>query len=491
MARLSDRMANTLVLGSVVSGFLLILGIGLVGVTVMQRNLAFTDLVAHTYEVQDAIADYRILNERMETARRGYLLSPEPNFLRAFEQSSDLLPAALQRIGDLTRDNPAEQERVVRARIVMREQIATARASVANRQATTANFADDAVVRNTRMIRQITQQMSVDEASKLAHRDTQRRKAIGQLVGVVAAAGVLTLLVAIGSLWVIWRYTRDLTASHDALRRLNEGLEQEVSSRTAELSRANEEIQRFAYIVSHDLRSPLVNVMGFTSELEAAAKPLVALVEKADAEAPGLVSADARTAVMSDLPESLGFIRASTQKMDRLINAILRLSREGRRVLTPERIELGKLLDGVVATVKHRADELGAELVVAADLPNVVSDRLALEQIFSNLIENALKYLKPGRPGRIEVRAHLQGGRIVVEVVDNGRGVAPKDHDRIFDLFRRSGTQDQPGEGIGLAHVRALGYRLGATVTVDSTLDAGATFRVSLPVNLSPEASAA
>ena len=491
MARLSDRLANTLVLGAVVIGFLLILGIGLVGVAVMQRNLAFTDLVSHTYDVQEAIADYRILNERMETARRGYLLSPEPNFLRVFEQSSGQLPAALQRIGDLTRDNPAEQERVVRARIVMREQIATARASLTNRQATTANFADDAVVRNTRMIRQITQEMSTDEASKLAHRDTQRRKAIGQLVGVVVAAGGLTLLVAIGSLWVIWLYTRDLTASHDALRRLNESLEEAVRARTSELSRANEEIQRFAYIVSHDLRSPLVNVMGFTSELEAAAKPLVALIEKADAEAPGLVSADARTAVMTDLPESLGFIRASTQKMDRLINAILRLSREGRRVLTPERIELGKLFDGVAATVRHRADELGAEIVIDNGLPSLVSDRLALEQIFSNLIENALKYLKPGRPGRIEVRAHRRGERVVIEIVDNGRGVDPKDHARIFDLFRRSGVQDQPGEGIGLAHVRALGYRVGASVTVDSALDAGATFRVSLPASLSPEAAAA
>jgi signal transduction histidine kinase len=80
---------------------------------------------------------------------------------------------------------------------------------------------------------------------------------------------------------------------------------------------------------------------------------------------------------------------------------------------------------------------------------------------------------------------------VLVEVIDNGRGVDPKDHDRIFDLFRRSGMQDQPGEGIGLAHVRALGYRLGATVTVHSALDQGATFRVSLPAILSAEAAAA
>jgi signal transduction histidine kinase len=264
-----------------------------------------------------------------------------------------------------------------------------------------------------------------------------------------------------------------------------------VRARTAELRRANDEIQRFAYIVSHDLRSPLVNVMGFTSELEVAAKPLNALVERVEAEAPQLMTADAKLAVTSDLPESLAFIRASTQKMDRLINAILRLSREGRRVLAPEPIALGKLFENVADSLKHRADELGAVIEIAPDLPALMSDRLALEQIFSNLIENALKYLEPGRPGRIKLYAERHGERVVVEIVDNGRGVDPKDHARIFDLFRRSGAQDQPGEGIGLAHVRALGYRLGATVTVESELDEGATFRVSLPVTLSPEAAAA
>jgi signal transduction histidine kinase len=160
-------------------------------------------------------------------------------------------------------------------------------------------------------------------------------------------------------------------------------------------------------------------------------------------------------------------------------------------VLAPERIALGRLLGGVADSLKHRADELGATIEIAPGLPAIVSDRLALEQIFSNLVENALKYLQPGRPGRISLRAARVGERVIVEIADNGRGVDPKDHDRIFDLFRRSGVQDQPGEGIGLAHVRALGYRLGATITVQSALDQGATFQVSLPAVLTPETLAA
>jgi signal transduction histidine kinase len=269
--------------------------------------------------------------------------------------------------------------------------------------------------------------------------------------------------------------------SRDRLRELNENLEGAVLARTADLQRANDEIQRFAYIVSHDLRSPLVNVMGFTAELDASIKPLSELITRAEEEAPAIVTEEARLAVREDLPEAVGFIRSSTQKMDRLINAILRLSREGRRVITPEPLDVAEMLEGIVGSLQHRLTELGAEVEIETPMPKIVSDRVAIEQILSNLVENSVKYLQAGRPGRIVVRGRRTGGRVIYDVIDNGRGIDPKDHERIFDLFRRSGTQDQPGEGIGLAHVRALAYRLGGIITCESQLGKGATFSLSLP----------
>jgi signal transduction histidine kinase len=286
---------------------------------------------------------------------------------------------------------------------------------------------------------------------------------------------------AAASILVFLRYTRELAGSRDRLKDLNDNLEDAVEARTAELQRANDEIQRFAYIVSHDLRSPLVNVLGFNSELEAAAKPIAALIERAEAEAPQILTEEVRRAVREDIPEAIGFIRTSTQKMDRLINAILKLSREGRRTITPEQLNMDDLVQGAADSLQHRVAEISAEITVEKPLPPLRSDRVAVEQILSNLIENAVKYLKPGRPGHIRISGRLTSGRVVYEVADNGRGIDPKDHERVFDLFRRSGAQDQPGEGIGLAHVRALAYRLGGIVSCESALDQGATFRLSLP----------
>jgi signal transduction histidine kinase len=111
--------------------------------------------------------------------------------------------------------------------------------------------------------------------------------------------------------------------------------------------------------------------------------------------------------------------------------------------------------------------------------------------VFGNLTDNAVKYLNPGRPGRITVRGQDLGAVVRYEIEDNGRGIDPKDFERVFDLFRRSGVQDQQGEGIGLAHVRALVRRLGGTITVASRVGEGSTFTVVLPKYISMSSEAA
>jgi hypothetical protein len=288
------------------------------------------------------------------------------------------------------------------------------------------------------------------------------------------------------------RSARARDEAEGMLRDSNVNLEATVDERTADLREANNEIQRFAYIVSHDLRSPLVNIMGFTSELEELRadifRRIAALGRAAAAASPLPVTTDSELALegedrqlSQDFTEALGFIKSSIAKMDRLISAILNLTREGRREFEPVRIDTRELIEAIVSTVAHQASEAQAQIRIEP-LPEIVSDRLAMEQIFSNLIDNALKYLKPGVPGDVSVRGRTKLGFAIFEIADNGRGIDPKDHQRIFDLFRRAGTQDKPGQGIGLAHVRALVRRLGGTMSVQSELNNGSIFTITLPI---------
>ena len=134
--------------------------------------------------------------------------------------------------------------------------------------------------------------------------------------------------------------------------------------------------------------------------------------------------------------------------------------------------------------IRHQLEETNTEFVVGEMVP-FESDRLSIEQIVGNLIENAVKYSEPGRANRIEVSGRdLSGGWVEFAIADNGRGIAPKDHERIFELFRRSGRQDRPGEGLGLAFVRNSVRRLGGSIDVESELGQGSTFRLKFPKRL-------
>ncbi len=470
-------------------GFVALLAAALAIGWITLRTQHYTAEVVHTQDVRQAIADVQVQLEQSETARRGYLLNGKPLFREAFDRTSAGIEPRLARLRRMTIDNPNQTARLddietqfakLRAlRTQSMTLVGAGRIGEAQRR-----FTGDASVPLTRAIRYRTQAMANEETTLLGRRTVLQQGATALFMAVAVAAAILLVIVAMLSLVVVRRYTNDLATSRNELRSFNEHLEEQVVERTADLSRANEEIQRFAYIVSHDLRSPLVNVMGFTAELASAATPLAELVDRVEADAPHLMTEDARLAAREDLPEAISFIRTSTQKMDRLINAILKLAREGRRTIAAEHIDPAQLVDTIIGSIQHIIDDRGASVRVERPMPSVVTDRLALEQILSNLIENATKYLKPGRPGKIVVRGHAERGRVILSVIDNGRGIDPRDHQRVFDLFRRSGAQDQPGEGIGLAHVRALAYRLGGTIDVQSTLGDGATFRLNLPATL-------
>ncbi len=256
--------------------------------------------------------------------------------------------------------------------------------------------------------------------------------------------------------------------------------DEKIQRYSAQLAETNEELKRFTYIVSHDLRAPLLSLRGFSGELrrslEALRKPVESVLENlAEPE-----RSAAAQALEEAVPEALGFIESSVTRMDHLIGALLRLSRVGYREFHMEELDTRQLLDETLRALAHQIESHKVEIKVGP-LPRITSDRTAMEQVFGNLLDNAVKYLDPQRPGRIEVVAEETAEGVVFEVRDNGRGIAEEDMDKVFAPFRRAGPQDVPGEGMGLAYVRALLHRLGGRIECLSQPDVGTTIRFVLP----------
>jgi PAS domain S-box-containing protein len=259
---------------------------------------------------------------------------------------------------------------------------------------------------------------------------------------------------------------------------------EEALARTAEeLARSNEEVRQFAYIVSHDLRGPLVNVEGFVSELRGSLADLERLARPA-VEQLGETERERTDRILrQEVPEALEFIDSSVSRMDHLINALLRLSRLGRHELVLERLGLGSLVSEILTSLGTQIEARDAAVTVLP-LPDVTADRTSLEQILGNILTNAVLYLDPTRPGRIEILGKLAGTDLHVSIRDNGRGIAPEDHDKVFAPFRRVDASDVPGEGMGLAYVQALVRRQGGRIWFDSEPGVGTTFSFVLPVAL-------
>lgn len=482
---------QSLLLGA---GFLLLVGIGAATIYLVERAASDSRELAVTLSVEDKLSDILLAVRRAESSQRGYLLTSDTTYLADFQNAEPETRRTLDELRALSQASATRQTTLDRIAALVAGKFGEMRRIVALNESGRRNVALAQVREGEGRRIMIELRKVIDEAVKAegelasVRAETSRRTNTWLLI--VALAGTV-LVVAIGALSVVLvqRNYRRAEVAHQELAGTNANLERIVEYRTADLTEANEEIQRFAYIVSHDLRSPLVNIMGFTSELETLRQDIFAEVEKLraevaalknEAEAASEAERDTSARLGRDFDEAIGFIKTSIVNMDRLINAVLRLSREGRRQFNPELVDMNALIGGIADTVSHRVAELQATLRVEA-LPSVETDLLAAQQIFGNLIDNALKYGRHDEKLQIDIRGRLTATHAIYDVQDNGRGIDPADFQRVFELFRRAGKQDRPGEGIGLAHVRALVRRMGGTMGLNSEPGKGSTFTVTLP----------
>ncbi len=269
-------------------------------------------------------------------------------------------------------------------------------------------------------------------------------------------------------------------AKERELRQYQENLELRVNERTEELEQLNTEMRHFAYIISHDLRSPLVSITGFIDEL----KDDITLITDCATQQEILTSTDSCMSEVQDaltvrIPESIYYINSATKKMNHLIQAILTISRVGRREFHFENVNLNQVVQHTLESLAYQIEQDKVSIEVAK-LPTIMTDKLAMEQIIGNLLDNALKYLAPERPGLISISAETTAQKTIIHIQDNGRGISAKDLPHIFELFKRVGKQDIAGDGMGLTYVQTLVRRLGGKITCTSTLYQGSRFSFAL-----------
>ncbi|WIY51738.1 CHASE3 domain-containing protein [Devosia sp. YIM 151766] len=456
----------------------------------VERTQVYFNEVIEARDVRTAAVDLRALLQDAEASQRGYIITLEPEYLdpyrEALPQVGETLlnleavlaghPEAAQSLQQLRRDIAIKLDEMAHT-LDLTEQGRRAEAVLIVRT----DAGKEAMDRSQAFFSAL-----IGAADQRLTEGVESQRNTANLLRIVSLAGGLVILAVIaGAIWAVLNYTRELAAARRATEEANSSLEERVRERTSDLGKANEEIQRFAYIVTHDLRAPLVNIMGFTSELETSVEAVKSYMDTQSAPEDDAVFAEARTAAAEDLPEAISFIRAATRKMDGLINAILKISREGRRLLKPEPVDLAEIAENSAAALHHQLAESGGEISIDVRVRNIVTDKLSIEQVLGNMVDNAVKYQDTERPLRIAIRGrHLPANRVLIEVEDNGRGIAETDHERVFELFRRSGSQTHPGEGIGLAHVRTMVRSLGGDVTLTSVLGRGTTFNINLPRDL-------
>ncbi|MDY3553807.1 CHASE3 domain-containing protein [Gemmata sp. JC717] len=491
------------------------------------------ETIVQGHEVNSAVLD-------AHAAVRGYVISRSPAFAQPYQSARRELPARLEALSELVADNPGQQARVAAVRdraeglLAWLDAVAVLVASGKDAEAVErvrggrGNEQADALRSEVALFLAEEERLDHERAVSLERARVRFNWLLA--TGGAAAVGFTAALILTFRRTITQRFATleanaralgaggtpapldgndeiahvdralramatELSRASGALREMNEGLEQRVRERTIELEAANRDLaqkntenEMFVYSVSHDLRSPLVNLQGFSKELEKAGQQLAAVLD--DAAVPPDIRDRGKSVLGGKMAKSIGFIQTAVLRLSGIIDALLRLSRAGRVEYRLEAVDLTPVLTQVVAAAQGTIAERGATVQVAP-LPPAWGDRTALGQAFANLIGNALTYLDPNRPGLIEVGCAAEPGPDGLHtyfVRDNGLGIAEGHQQKIFQAFQRAHPGVGSGEGLGLAIVARVAERHRGRAWVESRPGAGSTFFLALPP--APRASA-
>ena len=435
---------------------------------------AVTALTEHTdtglSRLQDlfsSVVQLRLLVAEVEAGERGFLLTGDGQYLEHLKQASNSLPTRVETCLRYAADQPAEvRDEISRLGVLARRRAQLAQTAIAAKQSNGINFA--LVTAGSRDSERVMDQVrtSVDDLRKQLQEEEssylRRQFRLNHLAFLAFVVGTLGVIAA-----MFWLYNTAMSylSGRDALevqlKNLNLNLEAQVDERTRDLKLANEELQQFAYVASHDLQEPLRTITSFSQLLETRYK--------------GKLDEDA--------DEFIGYIVTSARRMTDLINGLLALARlrKAGQLTTP--VSFNELLSETEDSLRAAIRDSGTEILYR-DLPSLVVDRVQFLQVLQNLVSNAIKYRSEKSPV-IRVSAERTATHWVFAVGDNGRGFDPQFAERIFGLFQRlHGKEVAQGTGMGLSIARKIIERHGGRIWAESTEGKGSTFFFSLPVSL-------
>jgi signal transduction histidine kinase len=466
------------------------------GVMAMLSVLAFLQVrtfghlaeeISRSQEILLRLEHLRAALSGAETSQRGYLITGSSSHLEPYHQAQARARADLQTLASDLAGHPRQSALAAELRDALEARFQTFEGVIAvydshGFRAAQALVKENSGRRQTEQAHSLIDGIGTLILAQLNDHRVQQETAENRLRNSVAALAIVLLFV----LSLLYQLaSRSVAASRRAqqlLNKLNASLEHRVFERTeqlgqrtleleqrsrqleersAQLEKTNQQLESFSYSVSHDLRAPLRAISGFSQIL--ARRHRLGLDEEGRHFLDNIVKASAH--------------------MGQLIDDLLSYSRLGRKAVTLKPVALTQVMDSVRLALEPRVTETGATLSIAQDLPGVSGNDTLLRQIFTNLVDNALTYRKPGIPAQISVQwRRNDDGQVVVSVTDNGIGIAAEHFSGIFNVFQRlHGQDDYPGTGIGLAVVQRAAEMQGGRVWVDSTPGVGSTFHVQLP----------